>query len=212
MPDRTTVKVELWREYDPRAKDLPGMYLGAQTIDGSWGAAAERLHREGVACVRIAEPVDACRTGTVHAARTLVLIRELTARGTAVEWEVRCGDGCVADHRYDHLYPPARVLGQPDAVLAVWRDTFFPAKCIYRHGPGFMQVRDRRSGGLELFSIDDPRHLAAIETAAEGAPTNLVPPDVRGEFTAAGLLAESAGHVWWLPARVRRWPFPAFLV
>jgi hypothetical protein len=209
MSDTTMVKVELWRDYDPRAKDLPGMYLGARNITT---ASVGSLQAEGVACVTLREPVELCASTTVDDARTLVLIRELTGLGIAVEWEARCGDGCVASHRYDHLYPPVRVLGQPDAVFATWRDTFFPGKCMYRHGPGFAQVRDRRSGGLELFTIDDPRHLAAISTAAEGARADQVPPNVRRDLATAGLLAGHDGHVWWLPARVRRWPFPSLII
>jgi hypothetical protein len=75
-----------------------------------------------------------------------------------------------------------------------------------------VQVRDRRSDELELFTIDDPRHLTAIETAAEGVPAGEVPPDVRRDLAAAGLLAGHDGHVWWLPARVRRWPFPSLVI
>jgi hypothetical protein len=71
-----------------------------------------------------------------------------------------------------------------------------------------VQVRDRRSGELELFTIDDPRHL----TAAEGVPAGEVPPDVRRDLAAAGLLAGHDGHVWWLPAHVRRWPFPSLVI
>ncbi len=208
----TGVDVELWRDYDPVVQCLPGMRLGTRTLDGAWRQWATKLYEAGARCVRIAEPVTLCGTASARSARTLVLIRELTSRGFAVEWAAGCGDGCAALRRFNHLYPPAGVAGAPEEVTRDWRATFFPCKCVFRRGPGFIEVRDRRLGSLETFTIDDPRHIAAIEAMEEGVAADEVPADVRRDLAEADLLAEHAGHLWWLPMRVHRWPFPSLSV
>jgi hypothetical protein len=205
-----SVPVELWRDHDPLVRQLDGMALGDALLTGDLGAAARDLYAAGARCVRLAEPVDLCRDASATSARALVLIRELTGRGMAVEWTARCADGCVADRGLAHLYPPGDVLGAPAAVAADWRATYFPCRCVYRRGPGFVEVRDRRFGTLEMFTIDDPRHMAAIDAMAEGTPS--VPDDVLADLAGAGLVAEQAGHLWWLPVRVHRWPTPALMV
>jgi uncharacterized protein DUF5825 len=43
-----------------------------------------------------------------------------------------------------------------------WRSAYHPGKCFYRRGPGFLEVRDRRSGELSRFVIDDPTYVAAV--------------------------------------------------
>jgi hypothetical protein len=204
------VAVELWRDHDPLVRELAGMALGDALVTGDLVAAARDLYGGGARCVRIAEPVDVCRDATATSARALVLIRELTGRGMAVEWTARCADGCVADRRLAHLYPPGDILGAPGA--AEWRATYFPCRCVFRRGPGFVEVRDRRFGTLEMFTVDDPRHMAAIDAMVAGIPSESVPDEVLADFAGAGLVAEQAGHLWWLPVRVHRWPTPALMV
>jgi hypothetical protein len=207
-----SVDVELWRDYDPVVRYRPGMRLGTRTLAGAWRQSATELYEAGARCVRIAEPVTICGNVSVQSGRTLVLIRELTSHGFAVEWRAVCRDGCVALRRLNHLYPPIEVAGAPEEATRDWRATFFPCKCVCRRGPGFIEVRDRRLGSLEMFTIDDPRHIAAIEAISEGVAADEVPPDVRCDLAEADLLAEHAGYLWWLPMRVRRWPFPSMAV
>jgi hypothetical protein len=207
-----SVAVELWRDHDPLVRQLVGMALGDALLTGDLGAAARDLYAGGARCVRIAEPVDVCRDAPAASARALVLIRELTGRGMAVEWTARCADGCVADRRLAHLYPPGAVLGAPSTVAIDWRATYFPCRCVFRRGPGFVEVRDRRFGTLEMFTIDDPLHMAAIDAMAEGLPSGSAPGEVLADFVGAELVAEQAGHLWWLPVRVHRWPTPALMV
>jgi hypothetical protein len=202
-----TVTVRLWRDHDPVVRLVPGVAMGERRITADWAEVAVELYRQGARYARIAEPVELCATGP---AGPLILLRELTARGLAVDWTARCADGCDADLLLRHLWPPSTVDGTEAA--GEWARTFFPCKCVYRHGPGFVEVRDRRFGSLELFTIDEPEHLAAIGALAGGAPNGAVPAAVRAELGAARLLGEHRGLLWWLPARVYRWPFPPLLV
>jgi hypothetical protein len=205
----TSVTVELWRDYDPEARVLPGMGLGTRELDGAWTARAAELYDAGARCVRIPGTVDLCGGASAQSARTLVLIRELTSRGLAVEWVARCDDGCGAPRRFDHLYPPVRVLSATAEDARRWEDGYFPCKCVYRYGPGFVEVRDRRSGTLQMYTIDESPHLDAIAAMAEGVVAADVPAEVRRDLADADLVAEHAGHLWWLPMRLYRWPFPS---
>ncbi|SCL25102.1 hypothetical protein GA0074692_1896 [Micromonospora pallida] len=211
--DATGVRVELSRDYDPVAARLPGMALGARDLAGACGPAAAGWYREGARYARLPAPVDLCPDADAASARALVLIRELTAHGMAVDWTARCHDGCHGDGLFAHLYPPTRVDGDPHgATAAGWRDGFFPSRCVHRRGPGFVEVRDRRFGPLEVITVDEPEHLAAVAAAAEGVDRERVPAEVRHDLVGARLLVERAGHLWWLPTRAYRWPFPALIV
>lgn len=203
---------ELWLDYDPAAWQLPGMSLGIRALRGPVRGCVSGLAENGVRCVRLVEPIRLCQDAPARSARALVLVREATSRGMAVIWEAVCDDGCAGNRTFHHLYPPTGVTGVPEHVVAEWRSTFFPNKCLFRRGPGFVEVRDRRFGTLELFTIDDPDHRDVIEALTEGLATDDVPAAVRDDFAEAGLTAEHAGHTWWLPMRVRRWPFPSLTV
>ncbi|OLF16191.1 DUF5825 family protein [Actinophytocola xanthii] len=206
------VVVESWRDHDPLARELFGMALGSTVVTDDPVTAAADLYAAGARCVRVPDTVELCRDASATSARSLLLVRELTGRGVAVEWTARCADGCVTDGRFGHLYPPSAVLGQPAAVAAGWRKSYFPCRCVFRHGPGFLEVRDRRFGTLEMFTVDEPAHLATIAALVTGVPVAGVPADVLADLVGAGLVAEHAGHVWWLPVRVHRWPAPALVV
>lgn len=210
MPTSLTDVTELamWRDYTPMAREIPGTWLGTRRVRRDWVWAAKEMYRVGVRYVRIARPVDLCAGASIQSAHALVLIRELTSHGVAVDWVAKCADGCAT--RYNHLFPPVTVIGVADATE--WREMFFPCKCAYRRGPGFVEVRDRRFGTLEMVTIDEPWHIAAIEAMTEGCPAEDVPADVRGELAGTDLVAEHAGYLWWLPSRVRRWPFPPMVV
>ncbi|MFF2351092.1 DUF5825 family protein [Kitasatospora sp. NPDC058115] len=205
-------QAELWLDYDPAARELPGFALGRRVLSGPAGAEVTGLHRAGVRCLRLTEPVRLCADAPPASARALMLLREATAQGLAVLWRAVCTDGCAARRRFHHLYPPERVAGAPEEVVADWRATYFPSKCVVRRGPGFAEVRDRRFGTLELFTIDEPGHLEQLDALAEGVGTDLLPDAVRRDLTEAGLIAEQAGRAWFLPMRVRRWPFPSLTV
>ncbi|TDC59736.1 hypothetical protein E1258_16965 [Micromonospora sp. KC207] len=219
MPSRrvdfaaTVVEVELSRDYDPVAARLPGMALGTHRLAGPCGPAAAAWYRAGARHARLAHPVDLCADADATSARSLLLIRELTAHGVAVDWTARCRDGCRGGDLFTHLCPPARLAGDDAGTVAArWRAAFFLGRCVYRRGPGFVEVRDRRSGFLEVVTIDEPGHLTAIAALAEGVAATAVPPAVRRDLAGAHLVVEQAGHLWWLPTRAHRWPFPALIV
>ncbi|GAB7183947.1 hypothetical protein ATKI12_3778 [Kitasatospora sp. Ki12] len=206
-------EVELWLDYDPAARELPDYALGRRTLPGPAQTEVTELHRAGVRCLRLTEPVRLCADAPAASARALMLLREATGQGLAVLWRAVCTDGCAARRRFHHLYPPERLTGGgTEDVLADWRATYFPSKCVFRRGPGFVEVRDRRFGTLELFTIDEPGHLAQLDALAEGVEAGLLPDAVHRDLAEAGLIAEQAGRAWFLPMRVRRWPFPSLTV
>jgi hypothetical protein len=152
------------------------------------------------------------------AVRALVLVRELTSRGIAVEWRLRLPEDGAGWRLYSHLYPPLEVLpadgsgAVAEAGLAEWRRTFYIDKCTYRYGPGFVQVRDRREGRLNLLTIDDGPYRLVLEALLPGVPPSGLDPDIVQEFAAEGLVAYVGGLLTWLPYRLRRWPLPSMLV
>ncbi|MFE6871092.1 DUF5825 family protein [Kitasatospora sp. NPDC057692] len=205
-------EVELWLDYDPAARELPGFALGRRPLSGPAQEEVTRLHRAGIRCLRLTEPVRLCADAPAASARALMLLREATGQGLAILWQAVCTDGCAARRRFHHLFPPEESTGIPEDVVADWRATYFPSKCVFRRGPGFVEVRDRRFGTLELFTIDEPGHLAHLDALAEGVEVSLLPEAVHRDLAEAGLIAEQAGRAWFLPMRVRRWPFPSLTV
>lgn len=204
------ITVQMWRDYDPRVREIPGMALGYRSLTGHRGDEVDALYDAGVRCVRLTDEVDLSAQAPAGA---LILIRELTSRSIAVEWVGRCDDPSAPIQRLSHLYPPSAVLGSPaaTAALRVWWNRFFPCKCVFRVGPGFLEVRDRRFGNLEVYTIDEPGHLDAVRRLVEGVPADGIDPGVRHEL-AADLIAENDGVLWWLPMRLHRWPFQPLTV
>ncbi|MFD9062382.1 DUF5825 family protein [Kitasatospora purpeofusca] len=205
-------EAELWLDYDPAARELPGIALGRRTLTGPAAEEVTELHRAGVRCLRLTEPVRLCADAPAASARALMLLREATGQGLAVLWHAVCTDGCAERRRFHHLYPPEELTGAAAEVAVDWRASYFPSKCVYRRGPGFVEVRDRRFGTLELFTVDEPGHLAQLDALADGVEVGLLPEAVYRDFAEAGLIAEHAGRAWFLPMRVRRWPFPSLTV
>jgi hypothetical protein len=211
----TDLVVTAWRDHDEAVLDLPGLALGRHALGADVTAAVADLFAAGARRVALDRPVDlsgATPAGTL--VRAMVLVRELTGWGIAVDWELLVGANPEVWQRLNHLYPPRSLPDHPDAaaVLAEWRDRFYLCKLVYRRGPGFVQVRDRRAGLLARFTIDDPAWLAAIEPLLTGTPAAGLPPDVLAGFVEEGLAGRAGDLAWWLPYRVRRWPWPSMLV
>lgn len=210
----TGIAMQLWRDADPAVRSRPGMALGRVEVAGDWVARAADLYDRGTRAVRVEAPVHLCGPGSAGA---LALVRELTAHGVDVEWAAVCRPGCDDGRLFGHLFPPARVDcggdgAAADEILGTWRQQFFPAKCVFRCGPGFLEVRDRRWRSLEMYTIDDPDWMRAVSAMVEGAPPAAVPAEAREAFADARLTMERDGALWWLPVRIRRWPFPPLLV
>ncbi|MFC6080581.1 DUF5825 family protein [Sphaerisporangium aureirubrum] len=198
----TPVPVTLWRDYEEL--DRPDMFAGTGVVSGPAAEASRAFFEDGVRRVALADTVDLTSAGGQESAvRALVLVRELTAYGIAVDWRLRLGD--ERWRPMSHLYPPGEVAGAED-VRREWRDGYHFFKCVYRRGPGFLQVRDRRSDVLRKITVDGPVHRAAIDDLLEGCPASAVPPPILRDLITMRLVHLLGGTAWWLPYRVRQWP------
>lgn len=207
------LSVKLWRHHDAHACSLPGMFLGDGQVDSDVMGRSRELADGGARMVSLDQPVD-LRRPSATAIRALTLLRELTSLGVVVKWSLVAGASLDIPATLGHLYPPSAITGRPDGdePLADWRTGFYLGKCVYRHGPGFMQVRDRRSGILERFTIDEPHYLHAIDMLVKGAAESELPKDVVTALTAERLAVGFGSHLWWAPYRIRRWPQPSMVV
>ena len=120
--------VELWRDYDPAARRLPGMSLGTRVLRGPARTAVTEWYDAGARCLRLPEPVRLCADAPPESARALLLVREATSRGFAVLWSTDCADGCAAGRAYHHLHPPTALTGPAGRTGAV------PAERSWRAG------------------------------------------------------------------------------
>ncbi|MCT2590807.1 DUF5825 family protein [Streptomyces sp. N2-109] len=205
--------VTAWRDYELEAAGLPGMSLGELEASGPASDTAARLWKDGARRVRLPGTTDlraAANEDPAAAARTvraLCLVRDLTAHAVYVEWELRTGPEPEAWRPLNHLQPPLALAGppEPDAVLRTWREEHYLCKCLWRQGPGFIQIRDRRWDELYRFTVDEPEYQEAIELLAEGAPASAVAPEILDDFRSEQLVGDVGPLVWWLPYRVRRW-------
>ncbi|QGV77109.1 DUF5825 family protein [Streptomyces ficellus] len=201
-----------WRDYDPAACELPGMYLGEIALPGPPAGESDRLWGLGARRVRLPDPVDLSGEPdpgrAASAVGALSLVRDLTARAVLVEWDLRLdpadGDGWQA---LSHLQPPRRLEGPAgaDEALRSWRRGHYLCKCLWRKGPGFVQIRDRRWGELRRFTADEPEYAEAIERLAHGAPADSVPRAVLDDFRGEALVLDVGPLAWWLPYRISRW-------
>jgi hypothetical protein len=212
--DRLTVTA--WRDYDPAVCALPGMAAGDRSLDGPVPEECARLWADGARRVRLHGAVDLTEAATAtgegadRAVRRLSLVRELTAQAVLVEWELLMPAADPEAWRtLAHLQPPQHLAGPPqDAAaeqLRAWREGHYVGLCLWRQGPGFVQVRDRRWGRLARFTVDEPHYQEAIRALAYGLPTADVPEDALADFTAERLVLAVGPRRWWLPYRVRRW-------
>jgi hypothetical protein len=202
--------VTAWRERDDRAIALvPGLALGSVTCPEPPVAAARALMDRGARRVRLAEPVDARLTAAVPA---LLLVRELTRFGVAVDWDLAL-DPVAHDWReLSNLYPPRTLRGNPDgpAGLARWRDDFYPGRFIVRKGPGFIQVRDRRWSTIRLATLGVPGQVDLMLALVAG-PVSVTDPMAAhaDELQQSRLVQRTGGVLWTCAHRIWRWPTPA---
>lgn len=212
--EEVPLTVTAWRDYDPAACALPGMSLGDHDISRTVAEESDHLWNLGARRVVLSEPVDlghaavATPSTARHAVRALSLVRDLTARAVLVEWSLRLEPGDDETWKLlSHLQPPQRMTGPQgaDGLLLTWRRSHYVCKCLWRQGPGFIQIRDRRWGDLRRFTSDEPHYHQAISALDYGAPAAAVRPDVLADFTEEHLVLAVGELVWWLPYRVKRW-------
>lgn len=221
--DSRPILVGLARDHDPAVLSIPGMTIGPAELREPAADAVARWRSDGVRRVDLPGAVDLTVTGAdetaVDTVRRLVLIRELTSHGIAVDWRLRL-PGADADEwlPYSHLRAPVELLpppggeGDPAAQLAAWGKGFYFDRCTYRRGPGFVQVRDRRSGRLNLLTIDDPAYLAVLDQLLDGAAITDVDLGIARDFGEEGLVTKIGDLLVWLPHRLRRWPLPSMVI
>jgi hypothetical protein len=203
----------LWRDHDERVNAaIDSMCLGEYRFRLDSQAGAADVYGLGARLVELPTLVDLSGAMPAEwAVRTVALIRDLTAQGVNVAWRLRLGK--VVDwHVLSHLWPPREIVGRQAGMVAEWRRTHYLGKCVYRQGPGFVQVRDRRDGELTKFTIDADDHLTTIEPLLQGAATQTIPADVFADYATEDLLMQVGEFAVWLPYRVRRWPIPSMVV
>jgi hypothetical protein len=206
-----------WRDNDPDVLDEPGVALGTVPAAGDPVALAAEWWAAGVRRVALDRPVDLTGgtggTDAPTAVWAMVLLRELSGRGMTVDWSLVLPDPDLCA-RFNHLYPPAGLTGFADAgpALTEWRESYFVDKFCYRHGPGFIEVRDHRAGEFSRFVIDGPEFLPVVDALLGGVPSAEVDAEVLADLTEEGLAAVAGDLAWWLPYRITRWPWPALVV
>ncbi|MEU8626783.1 DUF5825 family protein [Streptomyces sp. NPDC048669] len=217
--DTTPLSIAAWRDYDDDACALPGMSLGDLELTGPVAEESDRLWDLGVRRVRLPAVVDLADAADLAAARRTVralsLVRDLTARAVLVEWDLRLDPARPDDPLVlSHLQPPRTLHGapDPDAALAAWRSGHYLGKCLWRNGPGFFQIRDRRWGNLQRFTADEPHYRTAVDALAYGAGQESVPQDALADFTGERLVLHVGPLAWWVPYRVSRWTQEAMAI
>lgn len=159
--------------------------------------------------VELAEPV-VFGTSPLADLRLLRILRDATSHGVRLHWTL-AGLPCHPPRTHTHLVPPVRGTGEAAGQYAAdWLAAYRYGDFYYRHGPGFVTVKDVRDGmnasrmvideGADVFEA-----LAAAHTVAEAGPVDPAILDVAAE---AGLLLRVADEVLVLPYRMRHWPVP----
>lgn len=193
------------------------------------------LAADRVQLARLPRAVDLTDRDGTAATTALAAVRDLTSFGIAVDWTLRlsappdtgvgAGTGAGTDTPADwqplsHLHPPTAVFragrgasngsdgsdGSGDKIAVQWRDSFHAAKCGYRRGPGFIEIRDRRGGSFKRLAIRTNQQDQLIHALLRGLPETDVPPSVVARYLPPGLIHRAGRHVWWTPYRIRRWP------
>jgi hypothetical protein len=180
----------------------------------STGERVRDLYRSGVRVVALDEPVSLRAPGP-RDLRALDFVRVASACGLLVRWHLRAGrraDPALTARDLTHLQPPVSLDGGRSAErLELWRTRFYVGRCVWRRGPGFVQVRDRRDGVLQLFDLAEPEYQEAV-ALLEDQRADAVDPAVLADLRAERLVLRFAGLDWWAPALIDRWPVPALVL
>lgn len=222
--------ISAWRDYDPAVVALrDSMSLGSWVLAAGTHVSADDLFAAGARQVTFHKIIDSGSADAAGTVLAMTLIRDLTGCGIVVNWKLHIGAGHDDWRTFSHLYPPASVTfdgaardrvgldggaGDPahdDGTGAAdpqadWASGYLMTKCVTRRGPGLMQIRDRRWGGLRNITIARPEYLDVVASLEYGVPADQVPADILRELREQRLVGFTGGIAWWLPYRLRRWP------
>lgn len=149
----------------------------------------------------------------------VIRLRRQLENGIAGPWAETL-PGALDTRLLHHLPPPAVPSGaepqSADPRLEPWRAAFRLGLCYYRHGPGFIQVKDvREPRAAARITIDQAPLIDAFLRCGE-QPVHLA--SQAGDDQAAlevllreGLLLQFGPFVTTAPYRMRCWPIPAGL-
>jgi hypothetical protein len=192
------------------------MSLGRVRLAADSRVTAAALFTRGARRVTFDGVIDLIQPDVADTIRALTLIRDLTSFGIVIDWQLRAEPHSDHWRELSHLYPPTRLIQDRPGSAADpsldWRRGYYLAKCVTRRGPGLLQIRDRRWGGLRRIGLTKPEFLGAIALLQGGVPVSEVPPQVYADLRAARLIARVGDMAWWLPYQVRRWPSSASLI
>ncbi|MFF7475033.1 DUF5825 family protein [Streptomyces sp. NPDC008092] len=188
--------------------------VAAARPQGPVGDRVHDLYGSGVRCVALDEPVS-LRSPGPRDLRALDFVRIATARGLLVRWHLRAGRRALpalTAHDLSHLQPPLSLDGPRSAErLAQWNSRFYIGRCVWRRGPGFVQVRDRRDGVLQRYDLIRPEYAEAVPLLEKQQP-EAVDPEVLAALRAERLLLTFGGQDWWAPYLMDRWPVPSMVL
>jgi hypothetical protein len=207
-PFPAVVAMTLWKDRNPAAMRLPGMYAGVVDRLDDPLTAVSSLAASGVQFARLRDTVDLADDDGAAAAAALIAVRELTSHGIAVDWAIRMPAGAAGWQQLSHLYPPAAVWcgSESENVTTRWRNSFHAAKCGYRRGPGFLEIRDRRTGSYRRTVIKSARTDQAIAPLLRGVPAASLGETATRRYLEADLVHRAGRFLWWTPYLIRRWP------
>ena len=177
--------------------------MSAVLVHDDTAFAAGELYRSGVRTIELPRPVDLADPGAADY-RAMDVVRNATARGMNVVWELREPPPTIAVGELCHLHPPRR-MGGADTV-ADWWDAFYLGRCCWRQGPGFVQIRDRRGRRLVKYTVTEPELIEAIQRLDRGEP---VAADAVAPLVEEGLVLMLGELPWLAPYRAVRWPSPS---
>ncbi|GIF13899.1 DUF5825 family protein [Actinoplanes teichomyceticus] len=178
------------------------------------GERVRELYRGGIRSVALDEPIS-LRSPEPRDLHALDFVRVATARGLLVRWHLRTGrraDPELVARDLTHLQPPASLDGRGSQErLREWHRRFYIGRCVWRRGPGFVQIRDRRDGVLQLFDLSEDDYVRAVlqleqQRAAE------VDPQVLDAMRDERLVLRLGDLDWWAPALIDRWPVPSMVL